>query len=363
MKDPIRRELEKTLAKQARETARTLLEAKDAESVARELRRLDAYQRVLAALKPGAGRDVGKAILIAFVCVLAAGLLWYLRVPRIHVLADVHSDVVAFELTEPWQLERRLGARQLRVEYLESIRAPALGLDIDSSSGDAWIDLSGGQIELHRAVFDAGGYLEIDGGAEQMDWYFKNASLRGDLLLKGAVLLSAGKSPDRRAIDGLRQNIEVPETVHIRSGDTGMIPSVVRIRPLDGWGFRDIRVNRLSFFRERASTPGSTGFESAIRKGSVTIHETSTETELKAGDRLVLEGIDGRLTRVEQGAALRTTFEGTVENLRTGPEGFERNLAPSYLEYLYVRKPLTFFWSAVVFLWGMLWSILKWIRV
>jgi hypothetical protein len=363
MKDHLRRQLEKNLTKQARETARTLLEERDAESIARGLRQLDDYQRVLAALKPSPGRDVKKAIVIAFICVLAAGLLWYLRVPRIHVLVDVHSDVVAFELNEPWQLERRLRASQMRIEYLESIRAPALGVNIDSRNGDAWIDLSGGQIELHRAVFDAGGYLEIDSGAEQMEWYFKNASLRGDLLIKGTVLLSAGNRPDRLAVDGVRQSIEVPETVHIRSGESGMIPSVVRIRPLDGWGFRDIRVNRLSFFRERVSTPGSIGFESAIRKGSVAIHETSSETDLKEGDRLVLEGVAGRLTRVEQGTALRIAFEGTVEKLLTGPEGFEHNLAPSYLEYLYVRKPLTFFWSAVVFMWGMLWSILKWIRV
>lgn len=363
MKEDIRRRLEKKLTEKARKTAKNLLEEKDAESISQGLRQLDDYQRVLAALKPGDGRDAKKAIVIAFICILAAGLLWYLRVPRIHVLVDVHSDVVAFELNEPWQLEDHLGARQLRVEYMESIRAPALGVDLDSSTGDAWIDLSGGQIELHRAVFAAGGYLEIEGGPEQMDWYFKNASFKGNLLLKGAVLLSAGNRPDSLAINGIRQSIEIPETVHIKSGDKGMIPSVVRIHPLDGWGFRDIRVNSLSFFRERASTPGSTGFESAIRKGSVEIHETSSQTDLKEGDRLLLEGIAGRLVRVEQGSALRIAFEGTVEKLLTGPEGFERNLAPSYLEYLYVRKPLTFFWSAVVFLWGMLWSILKWIRV
>ena len=362
MRKDIRRQLEKKLTEKARKTARTLLEEKDTESFSQELRQLDNYQRALTALKTSANNDISKAVVIAFICVLTAGLLWYIRVPSIHVLVDIHSDVVAFGLNESWELERRLGAKQLRVEYMESISAPALGIDIDSSNGDAWIDLLGGQIELHRAVFASGGYLEIDASAEQMDWYFKNASFTGNLLLKGEVVLSAGNRSDQLAMDGIPQNIEIPETVHIKSGDKGMIPSVVRINPLDGWVFRNIWVNRLNFFRERVSTPGSTDFESAIRKGSVTIHETGAEADLKEGDRLVLEGIAGRLIRVEQGSSLRITFEGTVEKLLTGPEGFERNLAPTYLEYLYVRKPLTFFWSAVVFLWGMLWSILKWIR-
>jgi len=363
MKKNIRRQLEKEIAEEARKTARTLLEEKDEASISQGLRQLDEYQRVLTALKLTADRNITKAIVIGFVCVLSAWLLWYLRVPSIHVMIDMHSDVVAFELSEPWQLDRNLDAHQLRIEYMESIQAPALGVDIDSSDGNAWIDLSDGQIELHRATFDGGGYLEIEGGSDQMNWYFKNASFRGELLLKGAVLVSAGSRPDRFAIDAARQNIEVPETVHIRSSDNGMIPSVVRIRPLEAWGLKNIRVRRLSFFRERISTPGSIGFESAIRKGRVTIHETGATTDLNEGDRLLMDGLEGRLIRVEQGSGLRMIFEGTVEKLLTGPEGFERNLAPSYLEYLYVQKPLTFFWSAVVFLWGMLWSILKWIRV
>lgn len=363
MKEKTRRQLEQQLSEEIQKTAGALLDTGDPESVSRGLQRLDAYQRLLAASKPPPKREVNKAITIAFVCVMVAGLLWYLRLPRIHILLDVHSDVVAFELNEPWQLDHHLNARQLRVEHMESIRAPALGVDIDSSDGDAWIDLAGGQIELHRAAFDAGGYLEIEGEKDRMDWYFKNASFRGDLLLKGPVRLSTGSRPDRLVSDGVRQEILVPETVHIKSGDKGMIPSVVRIHPLDEWGLRNIRVSRLSFFRERMSTPGSIDFESAIREGSVTIHETTGQASLREGDRLVLEGVDGRLIRIQQGSALRLVFEGTVEKLLTGPEGFERDLAPSYLEYLYVRKPFAFFWSAVVFLWGMLWSILKWIRV
>ena len=49
-------------------------------------------------------------------------------------------------------------------------------------------------------------------------------------------------------------------------------------------------------------------------------------------------------------------FEGKVRSASTGPSGFERELQPSLLEYLYHQQRLGFFWAAVSFLWGVLWS-------
>ena len=73
----------------------------------------------------------------------------------------------------------------------------------------------------------------------------------------------------------------------------------------------------------------------------------------------MIEGVEGRLRKVGHGSEIELVFEGTVETLLLGPKGFEKNLSPSYLEYLYVRKPLAFFWGAVVFLWGLLWRVRK----
>jgi hypothetical protein len=73
----------------------------------------------------------------------------------------------------------------------------------------------------------------------------------------------------------------------------------------------------------------------------------------------MIGGIDGRLIKISHGSDINLIYEGTVEQLLIGPKGYEKNLSPSYLEYFYVRKPLAFFWGAVVFLWGLLWRIRK----
>jgi hypothetical protein len=118
-------------------------------------------------------------------------------------------------------------------------------------------------------------------------------------------------------------------------------------------------VQALSFFRENISEPGSVFFESAISSGRINIHDVSGHETLNEGDRLIMEGVEGRLLKISHGSEINLVFEGAVEKLLLGPKGFEKNLSPSFLEYLYVRKPLAFFWGAVVFLWGVLWRVRK----
>ena len=42
-----------------------------------------------------------------------------------------------------------------------------------------------------------------------------------------------------------------------------------------------------------------------------------------------------------------------------GPTDFQHNAAPSILKYLYHQQPLSFFWSTVTVLFGMVWSARK----
>ena len=56
---------------------------------------------------------------------------------------------------------------------------------------------------------------------------------------------------------------------------------------------------------------------------------------------------------------LQVRFEGVARDIFLGPEGFRRSLAPSLLEYFYHQKRLGFAWTAVVFFWGLLWSLRK----
>jgi hypothetical protein len=94
-------------------------------------------------------------------------------------------------------------------------------------------------------------------------------------------------------------------------------------------------------------------------QGMLTLHDVSEIITLREKERLSVTGVDGRVVELRAHDAINLIFEGTARTIDIGPTGFERHLTPTYLAYLYHQKPLAFFWGAVVFCWGVLWSIRK----
>jgi hypothetical protein len=80
---------------------------------------------------------------------------------------------------------------------------------------------------------------------------------------------------------------------------------------------------------------------------------------MRPGEWLKLEALSGRLTQLNIGEKIKIQFEGRAKAIQIGPQGFERNLEPNWLTYLYNQEKLVFIWSAFLFIWGILWSIRK----
>jgi hypothetical protein len=97
--------------------------------------------------------------------------------------------------------------------------------------------------------------------------------------------------------------------------------------------------------------------QNGMIEGTLLMHDVSESVTLREGEPLTLTGIRGRLVELRSGHPLALQFEGTVRKVRVGPPDAQGDLAPSFLRYYYHQEPLTFFWSAVVFFWGVLWSI------
>ena len=76
------------------------------------------------------------------------------------------------------------------------------------------------------------------------------------------------------------------------------------------------------------------------------------------GDQLIASGVHS--TRFEIASdkhGFKIIFQGTVKEIKAGPSGFEQDLLPTWLEYLYHQEQLAFFWSVIVFLWGVFWGL------
>ena len=96
-----------------------------------------------------------------------------------------------------------------------------------------------------------------------------------------------------------------------------------------------------------------------IQKNLSTLNDVARKIELHNGDCISLNVTEGHVTELHTSNHINVRFEGTVKELTIGPSGFERDFRPAFIDYLYHNERLALFWSAVVFLWGMLWSIRK----
>jgi len=166
-------------------------------------------------------------------------------------------------------------------------------------------------------------------------------------------VIQAGPSPEQTE-NLSATSFEIPGIITFYH-DTARTPAVLRVTPRDELELFDLAVQSMSFARE--ATDSDTSFRSGIVDGKLIILSTGEEVPLGPGSRLRLDGVDGVISKMTIGSSGATlAFEGKVKDAFTGSPGFERELQPSLLEYLYHQQRLGFFWTVVTFLWGVLWS-------
>ena len=109
--------------------------------------------------------------------------------------------------------------------------------------------------------------------------------------------------------------------------------------------------------REDVLSSGNSVFVSAVIGGTIDLADISKTVKLRQRERLVLNSARGRIAEIRVGEHIEVAFEGSASAVKVGPKGFERDLTPSVLEFVYRNEPLWLFWSALLFPWGMLWNV------
>jgi hypothetical protein len=329
--------------------------------VTEHLRRLKTYTEVLAFLQPRWSRETIISVCVAILSIGLAGLLWGLRARETRITVKVDSSTVALKLARPWSWsgDLPLDTGAVTLEYLAALTAPELFPQLTSARGDAWIHLTGGNVSLAGLQVKQDGILELESAHnELLGVYARGAELSGQLMVGDTIRIKAGVAMEHPDVDTER-HITVPETIVFHAEGKGAVPVRLRLRPKEMWLLRNLYVQELRFTRQIPTEAGEIAFISTIKKGTVTLHDVAESITLQENEPLTLTGVRGRLVELRSNDMFTLQFEGTVQKLATGPADAQVNLAPSLLKYYYHQEPLTFFWSAVVFIWGILWSIRK----
>ena len=338
---------------------RRLLDGVEARELRPELEEIDAYSRLLST-KPA--KQESRSWLwpagVAFVCIVAAGILWGLKIPQTNVSMTVDTDSITATLAKPWHIDDAFHSPQMHFERLSKINAPNLGLDIDQGSSDAWFELNGGHIDLQMLEVDRNGTVELFTDQDEVDIFASRARLTGKITVTGKVNVTAGPRAGETTVNGSYQ-IDIPETVEFAVGKPQSVPSQLTVHSPEPWSLGRPQAASLSFAREEIKGAGERWLTSGIKSGTARFNDTAWPVlELREGDFVTMRPAQSAVLDAKGAkGVIHMTVNGAVSGLRVGDSTTKTELAPSYLEYLYNKKSLAFFWSAIVFLWGLIWSV------
>jgi hypothetical protein len=236
-----------------------------------------------------------------------------------------------------------------RVENLSRLSLVAVGKE----EGGGRITLSGlaapsgTEIRLHSPELQSGLAMLIGGNPVQFD-----------IVLSGLIKLAASGEGEHVLEFGNGRKVEV---------DAGPAAFGMDIDPgKSGLAFSSpIEINRLILHRIRADVlEVAETRPSGIITGKLHYpSESRNAYQLRKGERLQLNILSGEihdLTVTERSTSL--LFKGRVSALSSNTFSSDRNLMPTYLQWLQSDHELTLFWGAALYLFVAFSAIVKWWR-
>lgn len=331
------------------------------EDLDRFMRDVATCDRLLSALPPNRWRESLIAACVGLICVSLIGLAWTLRIPGTKFTLAVEGDGVTVALASPWSWSGGLAidpvpARLADFSLIEVPSAQSVGKRLE---GRPWAEISGGQVMLNRLAAEDGSQITFEYGADgALRIFARNATFSGEMTVQGAAKIVGGSEVTRQDVNHLLSPA-FPETVRFLADGTGAIPARLALHPSEALALNDMPVRGISFTREVPDRPGSIVFVSTIGGGSITLSDVARTVKLRKGEALFLKGLSGRITDIQIDGMIKVLFQGSAEEIRLGAAGFDRNLSPTVIDYLYHNQRVPLVWSGLVFLWGIIWSTRK----
>ena len=232
--------------------------------------------------------------------------------------------------------------------------APDLGLDLRDTQGDAWVRLDGGTISLENLELEKGTVLALTYSGDELSLFISGKPIRGTLAISGNGKLTAGTRAGEPSLTRTYQIGDGPP-------DPGQVPLHIALHAPRSWALGRLALNNLNFLVEETRNVPEADFVSGIVSGTLTFNDVPWQPlTISEGDVLTIRDA-GRAPVEIRGdkGIIQVTRSGVAGQVTLGLGEAKRQLAPSYLEYLYNQKKLSFFWGSAVGIWGVLWGIRK----
>jgi hypothetical protein len=339
---------------------RLALDPKKSEDLKTNIEEVENYSKLLSLVEARWSADWIAAAIVAVVCLAVASFLWSTKVSATNVSMTLETESIRGMLGHDWRVDDPFQSSAMHFENLSAVQAPNLGLAINGGKGDAWFSLAGGQLTLEGLQVDQGASIQMTVDKSQVGLFVTQRGVRGKLTVLGKGTLMAGPEPGSQTVRRTYA-IEVPETIEFSVVDPKGVPTRLTIHSPQKWNLGKIPLTDAMFALEETRDLSEAELVSGIKSGSVHFNDTSRPSlELSENEIVSVHRTDeARIDLRSSDGTAHVTLNGLVKDVTAGDSQTRQELAPSLLEYLYNKKSVTFFWGAIVFLWGILWGIRK----
>lgn len=287
------------------------------------------------------------------VCLTLVGLAWSIHKPSNPLLLEVESESVGLRLGREW-LSDSLGIRadKFMFDNLHNVQAGGPGID----GRYDYLEVTGPEAVLDRLQVPADARMELHGAPKGFSLSILGESVGGEIKVRDAHFTVTGSDGFVEYELSVPAQDFPPESIRFSGG--GSAGAEFRLNATGGTEWRLLRLNGMELDFNREDPPGSGRLVSSVLKGNLTFPQSGRKVELLEADTLQLQGVrSARLVLSYAQGRLKVEFQGEVDSIHGGPEGFVKNLTPTWLEYFYHHQQLAVFWSALVFLSGLLWKL------
>ncbi len=297
------------------------------------------------------------ALLLILSCTIVAGLLWSTTKSKITVSMKTVSSNVGFTLSQEWSLPETVTTDFLRIENFQALNNAELDLSFEDQSGNADLEVRGKDIVIESLTLEKGAIIEFDTASNRLYICIKQSQVKGAFTVKNMSSLSGKGIKDIEIKDKI---LPFPETIEFGGSGKSRVPIniifiIKAVKTGNQLKFEGMKTNLINFLKEVPKEDQQ--FISTIKQGEVKLFDVPAEEKIYNGDVVKMDRINLRRLQISCNHDLHVFTEGEVQNLQIGPRGFERDMAPSLLEYIYHNQRFIFFLGVVASLLSALWGI------
>ena len=355
-----RSQLQRSFARRLDDVVRRLASGNPIAAVKDDIEWLDSAAKVLA-LKPTRWtNDSLAAVLVALLCVTVASALWGTTLSRTNISLNVQSDSLRADIAKDWRFDPRISGEVVHLERVTSLQAPNLGIVVDNDQGDAWVRLQGGRIVLQSLHLPSGARFELGTSTDATSMFIGRAAFQGRITVLGKGHVAAGSSAGKATVSQ-DYDLSIPETIDFSVGAPQTVATSLTIHSRVSWQLGVSPFESLGFSNETSREPGMPTITSGVKGGQIRFNDAKWEPiDIRQTEVLSVRRIGtARCEATVRDGSISTTVNGVVGDVMMGELEAARRVAPSYLDYLYNRQSVGFFWGCAVFLWGCLWGLRK----